>query len=235
MKPFLSLHAPCLLLLVGCGRDARCRRLRTSGRCEPSRWVCSPRTARARYAGEVRARYETDLAFRVAGRVQTPNGGGRHAGQGGAGDRHARPAATMRWRSTRGRRRSGWRPSRRPSWRSRICSALLSCARRTSFHRPSSNAGRRTAEAAQARVRQLRAEAARQGNQQAYTRLTAPHAGVVTALNLEAGQVVAARAAGGATGARRRTRGAHRRAGKRARRGAHGAERSRFGCGRRRA
>jgi multidrug efflux system membrane fusion protein len=48
------------------------------------------------------------------------------------------------------------------------------------------------ADAAQARVRQLRAEAARQGNQQAYTRLDAPHAGVITALFVEAGQVVAA-------------------------------------------
>ncbi|HRK79186.1 MAG TPA: efflux RND transporter periplasmic adaptor subunit, partial [Thiobacillus sp.] len=36
----------------------------------------------------------------------------------------------------------------------------------------------------------LRAEAERQGNQQAYTRLTAPHAGVVTAISFEAGQVV---------------------------------------------
>jgi RND family efflux transporter MFP subunit len=51
---------------------------------------------------------------------------------------------------------------------------------------------RTTGEAAEARVRQLRAEAARQGNQQAYTRLTAPHAGVITALGFEAGQVVAA-------------------------------------------
>jgi RND family efflux transporter MFP subunit len=52
---------------------------------------------------------------------------------------------------------------------------------------------RRTlAEAAQARARQLGAELARQSNQQAYTRLTAPHAGVVTAMALEAGQVVAA-------------------------------------------
>ncbi|HMA11910.1 MAG TPA: efflux RND transporter periplasmic adaptor subunit, partial [Steroidobacteraceae bacterium] len=51
---------------------------------------------------------------------------------------------------------------------------------------------RATAEAAQARVSQLRAEAARQGNQQAYTRLTALHAGVVTAITFEAGQVVAA-------------------------------------------
>ena len=48
------------------------------------------------------------------------------------------------------------------------------------------------ADAAQARLRQLRAEAARQGNQQAYTRLTAPYAGVVTAIFVEAGQVVAA-------------------------------------------
>jgi multidrug efflux system membrane fusion protein len=49
-----------------------------------------------------------------------------------------------------------------------------------------------TAAAAQARARQAQADASRQGNQQAYTRLTAPHAGVVTALALEVGQVVAA-------------------------------------------
>jgi multidrug efflux system membrane fusion protein len=51
---------------------------------------------------------------------------------------------------------------------------------------------RAAAEAAQARAQQLRAEVARQGNQQAYARLSAPHAGVVTDVSLEPGQVVAA-------------------------------------------
>lgn len=70
MKTALLLSA-LLALLTACGRetppappaDIRPVRAEQVG-------VLTDRTS-TRYSGEVRARYETDLAFRVAGRVQT--------------------------------------------------------------------------------------------------------------------------------------------------------------------
>jgi len=179
-----------VLALTGCGRDAPpaptedIRPVRTeqvglqSGRSD------------TRYSGEVRARYETDLAFRVAGRVQTRMvevGTQVKAGQViaildpqdyalavravqaqlAAADSEAKLAQQDLQRFTDLRAQNF------------ISQAELDRRRTTS-------------EAALARVSQLRAEAARLGNQQAYTRLTAPQAGVVTAIGFEAGQVVAA-------------------------------------------
>ncbi len=130
------------------------------------------------------------LAFRVAGRVQTRPvevGTQVKAGQVIATlDPQDYALAVVR------RRRSSPPPRLRQNWRSRTCNALANCARRTSFPRPNSTAAGPRPRRPRRRARQLRAEAARQGNQQAYTRLTAPHAGVVTAITLKPGQVVAA-------------------------------------------
>lgn len=142
------------------------------------------------YAGVVRARYETDLAFRVGGRVQSrlvEVGSVVKAGQviatlDPADYALAQRAAQAQFTAAEAEARLAQQDLQR-----------FTELRAQNFISPAELDRRRTtAEAAQARVNQLRAESARQGNQQAYTRLTAPHAGVVTAITTEAGQVVAA-------------------------------------------
>jgi len=143
-----------------------------------------------RYTGEVHARYETDLAFRVAGRAQS------RAVEVGTQVRAGQTIATLdpsdyALAATAAQ-------AQRVAAESEAKLAQQDLQRYTELRAQNFIAQaeldrRQTAtDAAQARVRQLRAEATRQGNQQAYTRLSAPHAGVVTALFVEAGQVVAA-------------------------------------------
>jgi multidrug efflux system membrane fusion protein len=189
MKPYLPLFA-LLILLAACGRDA------------PSAPPVDVRPVRAeqlglhtmhqgtRYAGEVRARYETDLAFRVAGRVQTRMvevGTQVKAGQVIATldpQDYALAARAAQAQLTAAEAEAKLAQQDLQRFTELRAQNFISQAE---FDRR-----RTTADAAQARARQLRAEAARQGNQQAYTRLTAPHAGVVTVISFEAGQVVAA-------------------------------------------
>jgi len=179
-----------LLLLAGCGRDT------------PHAPPADIRPVRAeqvgvgtaqhgtRYAGEVRARYETDLAFRVAGRVNARKvevGSQVKAGQVIAmldPQDYALAASASRAQLTASEAEA--RLARQDLQRFTELRAQNFVSQAELDRR------RTTAEAAAAQVRQLRADAARQGNQQAYTRLTAPHAGVVTAISFEAGQVVAA-------------------------------------------
>lgn len=138
----------------------------------------------------MRARYETDLAFRVAGRVDARKvdvGSQVKAGQVIATldpsdyvlASHAAHAQLT--------------AAEAEAWLARQDLQRFTKLRAQNFISQAELDRRRTtAEAAAAQARQLRAEAARQDNQQAYTRLTAPHAGVVTAISFEAGQVVAA-------------------------------------------
>lgn len=176
--------------LAGCGRDE------PAAVPEDIRPVRAEQVGReaathlARYSGVVRARYETELAFRVGGRVQSrlvEVGASVKAGQAIASldpDDYALAARAAQAQLTAAEAEASlaqadWQRYTELRAQNFISQAELE-RRRT------------TAEAAQARVRQLRAEAGRQGNQQAYTRLTAPHAGLVTAIRFEAGQVVAA-------------------------------------------
>lgn len=189
MKPLIPL-VPLLWLLSACGQDA------------PSGAPADVRSVRAeqvgllaarsstRYTGEVHARYETDLAFRVAGRVQS------RAVEVGTQVRAGQTIATLD--------PSDYALAATAAQAERVAAeseaklAQQDLQRYTELRAQNfiaqAELDRRqtAADAAQARVRQLRAEATRQGNQQAYTRLSAPHAGVVTALFVEAGQVVAA-------------------------------------------
>ncbi|OGU23411.1 MAG: efflux transporter periplasmic adaptor subunit [Hydrogenophilales bacterium RIFOXYD1_FULL_62_11] len=189
MKTFIPL-IPVLLLLSACGQDA------------PSSPPVDSRSVRAeqvglqgahsstRYSGEVRARHETDLAFRVTGRVQArwvEVGTQVKAGQliatlDPADYALAATAAQAQWVAAEAEARLAQQDLQRyTALRAQNFISQAELDRRQSV-----------SEATQARARQLRAEATRQGNQQAYTRLTAPYAGVVTATLAETGQVVAA-------------------------------------------
>ncbi len=141
-----------------------------------------------RYAGEVRARHETNLAFRVAGRVQT------RAVEVGTQVKAGQVIATLDPQDY---------ALAASAAQSQLVAAIAEARlaqqdlqrftelRAQNFISQAELDRRRAmSDTALARERQLRAEASRQGNQQAYTRLTVPHAGVVTAINFEAGQVV---------------------------------------------
>jgi multidrug efflux system membrane fusion protein len=189
MKTFIPLVS-FLFLLSACGQNAppgppadiRSVRAEQAGLQAPHN--------RTRYTGEVHARYETDLAFRVAGRVQTRavevgslvESGQLIATLDPADYALASSAAQAQRVAAEAEARLAQQDLQRyTELRSKNFIAQAELDRRQT-----------TADAAQARLRQLRAEAERQGNQQAYTHLNAPHAGVITALSVEAGQVVAA-------------------------------------------
>jgi len=179
-----------LLLLSACGRDA------------PPALPEDIRPVRAeqvgldtvqhgtRYAGEVRARYETNLAFRVTGRVDTRKvevGTRVKAGQIIATldpQDYALAARAAQARLTAAEAED--RLARQDLQR------FIELRAQNFISQAELDRRRTNAEAASAQARQLHAEAARQANQQAYTRLTAPHAGVMTAISFEAGQVVQA-------------------------------------------
>lgn len=189
MKTLLPLFS-LLLLLSACGREA------------PSSPPVDSRTVRAeqvglqgassstRYTGEVRARHETDLAFRVTGRVQV------RAVEAGSQVKAGQLIATLdpddyalAATAAQAQRVAAESEAKLAQQDLQRYTAL----RAKNFIAQAELDRRQTvSDAAQARVRQLRAEATRQGNQQAYTRLTAPYAGVVTATLAEVGQVVAA-------------------------------------------
>ncbi len=143
-----------------------------------------------RYAGEICARHETDLAFRVGGRVRersVETGSTVAAGQLIAtldpGDYAlaARAARSQLAAAEAEARLAHADLKRYAELREKNFIAQAELDRRST-----------AAAAADAQVRALRADAARQDNQSSYTRLTAPRAGVVTAVMFEAGQVVAA-------------------------------------------
>ena len=189
VKSYLSLSVG-LFLLAGCGRGAPVAPPADIRPVRAEQVGLHVAHSDTRYAGEVRARYETDLAFRVAGRVQTRRvevGTHVEAGQIMATlepNDYAlavNAAQAQRVAAEAEAKLAQQDLQRFTELRAQNFISQAELERRQT-----------TAEAAQARVRQLRAEVARQGNQQDYTRLAAPHAGVVTALNLEAGQVVAA-------------------------------------------
>lgn len=189
MKAILPLFS-LLLLLTACGREAPSPTPVDIRPVRAEQVGLSDARSSTQYSGEVRARYEADLAFRVAGRVQSREvelGTQVKAGQLIATlDPNdyvlaATAAQAQRVAAEAEAKLAQQDLQRYAGLRAQNFISQAELDRRQA-----------AADAAAARVRQLRAEAARQGNQQAYTRLTAPHAGVVTALAVEAGQVVAA-------------------------------------------
>ena len=143
----------------------------------------------ALYAGEVRARHETDLAFRVAGRVQMRNvevGTLVKAGQVIAAlDPQDYALVANAAQAQLAAAESEAKLAQQDLQR------FTELRAQNFISQAELDRRRVNTETTLARTRQFRADASRQGNQQAYTRLTAPHDGVVTALNFEAGQVVA--------------------------------------------
>ena len=142
------------------------------------------------YSGEVRARFQTDLAFRVGGKItarQVEVGTQVKAGQLIAtidpqDYALAASAANSQLAAARAEALLAQQDLKR-----------YTELRAQNFISQAELDRRRTsADSAAAKVRQVGADATRQGNQREYTRLNAPHAGVITRVNAEPGQVVAA-------------------------------------------
>lgn len=142
------------------------------------------------YAGEVRARIETDIAFRVGGKLtERKVDVGAVVGPGtllallDPADARlvasAAQAALAAAEADLALARTEYGRAQELAARKFVSSSVLD-ARRTAL------------QAAEARVRQARAQAETASNQAGYTRLEAPAAGVVTAVLAEPGQVVGA-------------------------------------------
>ena len=193
-RGMIKILFPALLLgmslLGGCGREAPPAPAPDIRPVRAEQVAAQSTGTAIRYAGEVRARYETDLAFRVGGRVnsrQVETGAVVAAGQRLATlDPSDYALAARAARSQLAAAEAEAKLAREDlirytELRTKNFIAQAELDRRSA-----------TAAAADAQVRALRAEAARQDNQTDYTHLAAPHAGVVTAVLFEAGQVVAA-------------------------------------------
>ncbi len=142
------------------------------------------------YAAQVQARTEVAMAFQVGGRLlersvqlgeQVAAGQllARIEAQDYALGVQAAQAAVQAARTQRDLAQADWQ--------------RFSALEKEGFISPVELDRRRASlEAAQAQLQQAQAQAASQGNQQAYTRLSAPEAGVVTAVLAEPGQVLGA-------------------------------------------
>jgi RND family efflux transporter MFP subunit len=190
-SPLLGRRLPallCVLALAACSRPepppepVRAVKLLTVG--------TAPLTAQVAYAGEVRARTESRLGFRVPGKIlqrQAELGQRVHAGQLLAqldprDFELAAAAARAQVSAARTQRDLAAADAKR--YEALKAQNFISGA----------ELERRQAslQAAQASLDQAQAQAAAQGNQSAYTRLVADADGVVTGVDAEPGQVVAA-------------------------------------------
>lgn len=142
------------------------------------------------YAGEVRARHESELSFRVGGKVlerKVDAGALVQAGQLLARldpqdarlSSSAAVAQVAAAEAEAGLARAEFKRSEALLQRNFISASALDL-RRSAL------------DAAEARLRQAQAQAASTANQQAYTELLADSAGVITEVSVDAGQVVAA-------------------------------------------
>lgn len=142
------------------------------------------------YSGEVRARYESDLAFRVAGKIV-----GRNADVGAQVKRGALLArldpTDMQLNAQAAAAQVAAAESEYAFTKAELerYSALLE---KKFIGQAQYDARLNAFKAAQAKLEQARAQRNWSGNQAAYTTLHADHAGVITAVQAEVGQVVSA-------------------------------------------
>ncbi|HSA90113.1 MAG TPA: efflux RND transporter periplasmic adaptor subunit [Burkholderiales bacterium] len=141
-------------------------------------------------SGEVRARYETRLSFRLPGQMLARNV------EVGSRVRAGEPVATLDARDAELAVSSARAALAQAESQAALAEADLRRFAELRARNFISQAeyDRRAAQAHQAReqVAAARAQASQAANQVGYTRLAAPHAGVITALEAEAGQVLAA-------------------------------------------
>jgi RND family efflux transporter MFP subunit len=142
------------------------------------------------YSGEVRARYETNLGFRVPGKIVA-----RNVEVGGVvkkGDSLARLDPEDQQLNTRGAQ------SQLAAAKSEYEQSKAELARYTDLYqkefisKAEYDRWQNTYNVAKARLDQAQAQLAVSRNQTGYTELAADHAGVVTSILIEVGQVVAA-------------------------------------------
>ena len=142
------------------------------------------------YSGEVRARYETNLGFRVPGKIVA-----RNVEVGGIvkkGDNLARLDPEDQQLNTKGAQ------SQLAAAKSEFEQSKAELARYTDLYqkefisKAEYDRWQNTFNVAKARLEQAQAQLAVTRNQTGYTELAADHAGVVTAILIEVGQVVAA-------------------------------------------
>ena len=142
------------------------------------------------YSGEVRPRYETNLGFRVAGKIVA-----RNVEVGGVvkkGDNLARLDPEDQQLNARGAQ------SQLAAAKSEYEQSKAELARYTDLYqkefisKAEYDRWQNTYNVAKARLEQAQAQLAVTKNQTGYTELAADHAGVVTAILIEVGQVVAA-------------------------------------------
>lgn len=150
----------------------------------------APLVAKAEFAGDIRARTEAQLGFRVAGKVLTRNvelGQSVKAGQllaqldGADYALAAQGAQAQVQAAVTQRDLASANYHRFKELRDKNFISAAEMERHSA-----------SLKSAQAQLDQAKANAASQGNQTAYTRLVADVAGVVTAVNVEPGQVVSA-------------------------------------------
>lgn len=185
---FLAVPLGLLALLTGCSdppvTDKPPRAVLVRSVAETS----APMTNVNVYTGEVRSRFETDLAFRIGGKIT---------------ERRVDVGARIRRGDVLARLDPQDARLAANAARAQVVAAEADVAlarseferskslRESNFISESALDSRRTAlQAAQARLRQARAEAASAGNQTEYATLVADHDGVVIAAPAEPGEVV---------------------------------------------
>ena len=189
MKTALMLSV-LLALLAACGRETPPAPAADIRPVHAERVGLLADHSSTRYSGEVRARYETHLAFRVAGRVQTRSVEvGTHVNAGQVMATLDPQDYALVASAARAQRTAAEAEARLAQQDVQRFSALRA---QNFISQAELDRHSTVAAAAVAKESQLRAEAQRQGNQQSYTRLIAPYDGVVTAISFEAGQVVGA-------------------------------------------
>ncbi len=188
MNPYAIVAAGALIALAGCAKQEEAkpdpvRPVRTAVVSEngAEEWVLP---------GEVRARYETRLSFRLAGQMlarKVEVGERVKAGQ---------TVATLDARDARLAESSAQAQLAQAQSQAALAEADLRrfTELRAKNFISQAEYDRREAQARQAREQAAaaRAQASQAANQVAYTLLSAPHAGVITAIEAEAGQVLAA-------------------------------------------